>query len=111
MGCERVDDQQVQAAIIRLSEEVASLKSELKSTWKRIDEQQKLSEAVHTLALSVRDLTNAQRNNTEAITALRRDVDELQQKPAKRWDSVVGVVITVITTAFVTYMVTKAGLK
>lgn len=106
-----MDGQQMQAAIIRLSEEMAGFKSELKSTWKRIDEQQKLSESVHTLALSVRDLTNAQKNNTEAITALRRDVDELQQKPAKRWESAVGVVITVILTAVVTYMITASGLK
>lgn len=106
-----MDDQQLQAALIGIREDISVLKTEMKSTWKRIDEQKQLAESVHTLALSVRDLTNAQKNSTEAIAELRRDVDEIQSKPAKRWESVVGVVVTVFVTAIVTYAITAAGLK
>lgn len=106
-----IDDQQMQAVILQMSKDMATIQSELKATWKWIDEQKQLVESVQTLALSVRDLTNAQKNNTDAIATLQRDVDELKGKPAKRWESVVGVVITAIVTAVVTYGLTAAGLK
>ena len=106
-----MDDQYIQQALMRLSNDISALQAEVKSTWKRIDEQKALAESAHTLALSVRDLTNAQKNNTEAITELRSDVDERQQKPAKRWDGVVGTVLTAIVTAIITYVVAMMGLK
>ncbi len=106
-----MDDQQIQQMLMQITNDIASLKSELKSTWKRIDEQKQLAESVNTLALSVRDLTNAQKNNTDTIADLRHDVDELKEKPAKRWEGVVGVVITAIATAVITYALTASGLK
>ena len=106
-----MEDERVEQKIMELTSAVSALQTEVKSTWKRIDEQKQLAESVHTLALSVRDLTNAQKNTSEVIANLRRDVDELQQKPAKRWDGIVTTVITALVTAIITFLLARNGLK
>ena len=75
------------------------------------EKQKKLTESVHTLALTVRDLTNEQKTLSSSVATVKKDVDELKEKPAKRWESVVTVIITVIVTATITYLLTHTGLK
>lgn len=78
---------------------------------KRIDEQKQLADSIHMLALSVRDLTNAQKNTSDAIKTLRDDVDELKGKPAKRWESVVGAILAAISGGAITYLFWLVGLE
>lgn len=101
-----MNDDQLAQQMLQISATVAGLQETVKGALKRIDEQKQLSESVHSLALSVRDLTNAQNNMSIAVTTLQKDVDELRAKPAKRWESAVGTVITVMLTSVVTYFYT-----
>ena len=44
------------------------------------------------------------------VDGLATDLEEIKEKPSKRWDTVVTVAITVIVTALVTLALTKLGL-
>lgn len=45
--------------------------------------------------------------NTEKIN---KEVEEIKYKPAKKWDSIVGTIITVIVSTIVGYFLAKGGL-
>lgn len=92
-------------------QEQAAMKEQIKALSNEFREQKKLTESVHTLALTVRDLTNEQKTLSSSVATVKKDVDELKEKPAKRWESVVTVIITAIVTATITYFLTQTGLK
>ena len=81
------------------------------SNIRRLDEQEKLTESVHKLALSLERLTMAQKNTETKVDSLADDVEELKTKPSKKWDSATTVVITAIITAVLTFIFTQIGLK
>lgn len=71
----------------------------------RCDKQDALMDTVNNLAISIERLANGQdalRTNMDNgqqsiirdVRALRGDVDELRQKPSKRWETVVTAVVT-----------------
>ena len=70
-----------------------------------------MTECVHRLATSVETLALEQKSTKEKLDNLSEDVEEIKNKPAKRWDSIVTVIITAIATAIVTYFLTKIGIK
>lgn len=93
--CEQLNEQRSQ--ISRLEEKV-------KAAFIRIDEQKKLSDSVYSLALSVERLTIGQQNTVEQVERLRTDVDDIKNRPSKRWDLIVTSVISAIVGYFVKQM-------
>ena len=91
---------------------------QIKGALKRIDEQAKLTETVHNLATSIQLLVAKQEVTTEAVTETNRrlqsiinDVDELKQKPAKKWEESVRTVVLGILAGLVAFLLSKFGLK
>lgn len=64
-----------------------------------------LVESVNKLALSIERLTNAQNNTSNQVKKLRTDVDEIQQKPGKKWDTVQTVIITAILSGLIGFAI------
>lgn len=60
----------------------------------RIDRQDELIDTVNNLAISIERLASGQETIKRDVRALRGDVDELRQKPSKRWETVVTAVVT-----------------
>lgn len=56
---------------------------------------------MYSLALSVERLTIGQQNTSEQVKRLRTDVDDMKNRPSKRWD----LVITTAIGAVVGYLV------
>lgn len=90
----------------------------ISTALKRIDEQTKLTESIHELASSVKVLHVEQKTMMEKIDSTNKkietvssDVEELKQKPAKRWDSLVALLISGIVGGILTYLLMKIGLK
>lgn len=98
---------EVQQALV----ELATQREQIKTLFTRVNEQKTLTESVHKLALSLERLTSAQKSTADKVDDLTSDVDELKNKPAKRWDSAATVAITAIITAVITFIFTKIGLK
>ena len=100
-------DTEIQQALVELSAQ----KEQIKTLFTRVNEQKTLTDSVHKLAISLERLTSAQKSTADKVDDLTGDVEELKNKPAKRWDSATTVVITAIITAVITFILTQIGLK
>jgi len=87
------------------------LEAKFETLCESVSNLQKLSESVNKLATSVELQTQKLNAHDESIRTLKTDVQELKLKPAKRWDNVISILISVVVTALFTYALTKAGLK
>ena len=92
-------DIEIQQALVELSAQ----KEQIKTLFTRVNEQKTLTDSVHKLAISLERLTSAQKSTADKVDDLTSDVEELKNKPAKRWDSA--------TTVVITFILTQVGLK
>ena len=102
-----LSDIEIQQALVELSAQ----KEQIKTLFTRVNEQKTLTDSVHKLAISLERLTSAQKSTADKVDDLSGDVEELKNKPAKRWDRATTVVITAIITAVITFILTHVGLK
>lgn len=94
-----------------IQKEQARMSEQIKGALKRIDEQKALTESVHKLATSVELLASAQKQTERKVDSLSDDVEEMKQKPAKKWDNASAVIVTAIITAILTFILSQIGLK
>lgn len=87
------------------------------SNTRRVEKLELQTEAIQSLATSVKVMVKEQCHQTEAIDRIEKNVEKLdnkveilEHKPAKRWESVVEKVILLVVAAVVTYVLTKIGL-
>ena len=90
--------------VAALQAQYAAMRRDIKAAFRRIDEQTRLTDTVHQLALSIRDLANKQENTQQAVASIRRDVDELKSRPARRWEAVMMEIIKYLALAAVGYL-------
>ena len=75
----------------------------------RIEKLETEQKALSELALSVQELATNQVNMKDDLTQIKKDVRSLITLPAKRWNSVVEKVITLIVGAFVAWLLTSGA--
>lgn len=92
--------QEVVAAIARQEEQIKSLAD-------RMGNLEKLTESVHNLSISLERMTAKQAALETHVGEIATDVDELKEKPVKRWESIVAAVIAALVGAAVTYFLKK----
>lgn len=93
-----METQEIGAALARQEEQIKGLA-------RRMDNLEKLTESVNTLAKSVERLTVQQAQTDTQITTLTGEVNEIKEKPGKRWDLVITAAITAIVTAGITLLI------
>ena len=98
------------ARVIALDERVTRHTEQIKTCFSQISEIRDLTASVHKLATSVEVIGLEQKNMNGKMDRLAGDLEEIKEKPARRWDTVVTVAVTVIVTALVTFALTKIGL-
>lgn len=65
---------------------------------------------LHKLATSVEVMAERMKGMNTSVTELAAEVEELKEKPAKRWDSLVDKIIWAIAGAVLAYLLAKLGL-
>lgn len=93
-----MDMQDIGAAIARQEEQIKGLA-------RRMDNLEKLTESVNKLAISVERLTAQQATAESQIETLTGDVNEIKEKPAKRWELIVGAVISALVGAGIALLI------
>lgn len=83
---------------------------QIKTLFTQLGEVRGIADGVHKLAKSVEVLAHEQKSTGERLDKVSDELKEIRDKPARRWESIVSVVITVIATALVTYALTRAGI-
>ena len=94
----------------KLITKVEVLEEKYKSMSDRMNEQTGMLKQINDLAKAIDRQTITQQNMIEKLTDHERRLDAIEQKPVKRWDSVVDKVIMVILGAVLAYVLTKIGL-
>lgn len=97
--------------VFDLDERVTRHTEQIKTCFNQIDETQSMAESVHKLATTVEILALELKSTNKKMDKLTQEVEEIKEKPAKRWDSVVGIFITTVATAIVTFLLTRLGLS
>ena len=84
---------------------LARQEEQIKGLARRMDNLEKLTESVNKLAISVERLTAQQAANDTEIETLTGKVNELEAKPAKRWDTVIAAVISALVGAGIALLI------
>lgn len=102
--------------------DITRIQTEIRTIFKRIDEQTEISKSVSEMAACVKVMATEMKNMdermndkmtglTKTIESVETDVKELKVKPARRWDSLVQTAITAILSALIAFLVTRVGLR
>ena len=76
----------------------------------RIQKLEKESDVLHQLATSVALLAEQMKTMNTNVSALSSEVEELKEKPAKRWDGLVDKIIWAVAGAFLAFALARLGL-
>jgi len=78
---------------------IARMEEQIKELSRRMETLEKLTESVHALTLTVRDLVNQQAATEQDVESLSNDVKDIKDKPAKRWDAIIAALIAALVGA------------
>ena len=76
----------------------------------RIKKLETESEVLHNLATSVAVMAEQMKTMNTSVATLTGEVEELKEKPGKRWESIVGQIISLLAAAVVGFVLAKFGL-
>lgn len=89
---------------------LSAVEQRSKSNSHRLDALERHTEAVNTLATSVAVMAEKVEATGEKVDGLCADVQEIKQKPAKRWETVTAQVISILVAAVLGYIIARLGL-
>lgn len=95
---------------INLDERVTRHTEQIKTAFNQIGETKAIAESVHKLATTVEILVREQRDTNKKVDKVINDVEEIKEKPAHHWNTLITVVLTAIVSGFITYMFTQLGM-
>ena len=101
---------QLEREIKDVSTRLAAAEEQHKTLFSRLDRQEKMLDTVHKLALSVSELAHNLSAVQTKVDGLCEDVEEIKEKPGKRWEGLVEKVIFTIAGAVVTFALAKMGI-
>lgn len=84
---------------------IARQSEQIKTLFGRMDNLEKLTESVNKLALALERMTTRQETTEKNVKDLKDDLDEIKDKPAKRWELVVGAVISALVGAGIALLI------
>ena len=84
---------------------IARQEVQIQELTRRLDVLEKLADSVNKLAISVERVANKQDSMDTKIGALSADVDEIKDRPAKNWHTVVAAVISALVGAGIAYLI------
>lgn len=76
----------------------------------RIKKLEEENGTLHSLATSVAVMAEQMKQMNTNVTTLTEEVEELKDKPGKRWDAIVDKIIWVIVGACLAYFLSQIGL-
>ena len=80
------------------------------SNEKKIEELERRQDDLDELVGTVKVLAVREENVENDVKEIKTDVKALASKPAKRWDSLVSTLITVVASAIIGFILAKLGL-
>jgi len=89
---------------------LSAVEQRSKSNSHRLEALEKQTEAVNRLATSVAVMAEKVETTGDKVDSLCVDVQEIKQKPAKRWETVTAQVVSILVAAVLGYIIARLGL-
>lgn len=89
---------------------LAACEERAKSNSHRIGKLEESTDVLNQLAKNMGIMAEKQKQMVDSVEKLDGKVTALEQKPAKRWDSLISKIILTLTAAFLAYLLSKIGL-
>lgn len=89
---------------------IAKLEEKCIAISKQIDTLQENAEEIRNLAIGVARMTETLEFMQKELSGVNSRLEEIEKKPADRWESFIKQVITLLTGAVITYLLTQAGI-
>lgn len=96
--------------MIDLERRLAECQERAKSNTHRIDEMEKRQNDLSDLVGTVKVLASREERVEEDVKEIKTEVKKINDKPAKRWETLVTQIISVLAAAAVGFVLAKIGL-
>ena len=90
-----------------LPEIVAGMKKEMEGMAERIEKLETLNDALKQIELKMVEISSRLGQQERTMQNVEKTVNELKEKPGKKWEGFIKAVGGALITAFVTYLFTK----
>ena len=95
---------------INIEHRLTEVEERSKSNSHRLDDMEKRQDDLDELVSVVKVLAVREENVENDVKEIKSDVKSLTSKPAKRWDSLVNQLITIVVAAIAGFILAKLGL-
>lgn len=95
---------------IKIEHRLTEVEERAKSNSHRINEIEKRQDNLDDLVSTVKVLADREERVEGDVREIKDDVKSIKDKPAKRWDTVVTQIITILVAAVVGFILAKFGL-
>ena len=89
---------------------LTEVESRAKSNTRRLDEVEKRQDKLDDLVGTVKILADREARVEKDVSEIKENVQEIKEKPGKRWDGLVDKIILTIAAAVIGYFLSKIGL-
>lgn len=89
---------------------LTEVESRSKSNSHRLDDMEKRQDNLDELVSTVKVLAVREERVEGDVQEIKTDVKDLKNKPAKRWETLVSQIITIVAAALAGYVLSKLGL-
>ena len=90
--------------VATLPEIVAGLKKEMEGMTERIEKLETLNDALKQIELKMVEIVSRLSQQERTMQNVEKKVNELAEKPGKKWDGLIKIIGTALITALITYM-------
>ena len=91
-----MDNDNINELLRQTREDMATLRTEMKAVWKRMDEYIKLTDTVYQLAMSQHEVKSEQKHIDERLDAVCAYMEEARAKAGKKWETLVAQVVSLL---------------
>lgn len=88
---------------------MTALEERISSNSRRIGELERGQETLQRLATAVEVLATKQASVAENVQHLNHKMDVVEQRPTKRWDSLVDKILLALAGAFIAFLLAQGG--
>lgn len=92
------------------NEKLIRIEESNKNTLKRLDNLEKKIEDICEITISIKELTMEIKQMREDVNKMESRVELLEEKPRKRWDSMVNQIITMTIAGVVGFLLSRIGM-
>ena len=90
---------------------MAKMENEIKTIFKRMDEQMRITNAVYELTAEVRVMNEKMATFSESQAAIKADLEELKSTPKNRWNTLITGALSAIVGGLIAFVLFQIGLK